>query len=237
MARVLVVEDDDTVAEVAVGYLRRDGHEVRRAATAEQGLALAGEFAPELVVLDLMLPGAGGLWLFRRLRSAGPVAVVVLSALGSERDRVAGLESGVDDYLTKPFSARELALRVRAVLRRTAASAPPPVPAGPLVAGGLTVDVRARRVEVDGAPLSLTVREFDLLAFLLAHPGEVFTRDQLMHEVWGWSVGDPATVTVHVRRLREKVEVDPVHPRLVLTVWGVGYRCDPAGAPAGARTP
>ena len=231
MARVLIVEDDDTVAEVAAGYLRRDGHEVRRAATAARALSVATEFSPELVVLDRMLPGGDGMTVFRRLRDAGPVAVVVLSALGSERDRVTALESGVDDYLSKPFSPRELTLRVRAVLRRVGGAPvgsdviPPPLMAGPL-----RVDTAARTVTRHGAPLSLTVREFDLLAYLLAHPGRAFTRDELMREVWGWSVGDPSTVTVHVRRLREKVEPDPVHPRLVLTVWGVGYRCDPAGA-------
>lgn len=231
MARVLIVEDDDTVAEVAAGYLRRDGHEVRVVGTAAGALSLATAFRPELVVLDRMLPGANGMTVFRRLREGGPVAVVVLSALGSERDRVTALESGVDDYLTKPFSPRELTLRVRAVLRRVGGRPvePDTVPP-PLVAGPLQVDTAARTVTRNGAPLALTVREFDLLAYLVAHPGRAFTRDELMHEVWGWSVGDPATVTVHVRRLREKVERDPVHPRLVLTVWGIGYRCDPAGA-------
>lgn len=234
MARVLVVDDDDTVAEVAVGYLRRDGHDVRRAATARAALSLAAEFGPELVVLDLMLPDAPGTAVFRRLRDRGPVAVVVLSALGSAHDRITGLESGADDYLTKPFSPRELTLRVRAVLRRTATTAPAPEPAGVLAAGSLRVDRTARTATRDGAPVPLTVREFDLLAHLLAHPGRAFTRDELMHQVWGWSVGDPSTVTVHVRRLREKVEADPVHPLLVRTVWGVGYRCDPAGAPGPA---
>ncbi len=231
MARVLVVEDDRTVAEVAVGYLRRDGHEVRAAGTAAQALSVAAGFDPDLVVLDRMLPGGDGLTLFRRLRDAGPVAVVVLSALGSERDRVTALESGVDDYVTKPFSPRELTLRVRAVLRRSDRGAGAPAAAAVLLAGSLAVDTAARTVTRGGAELSLTIREFDLLAFLLSHPGRAFTRDELMHQVWGWSVGDPSTVTVHVRRLREKVEPDPVHPRLVLTVWGVGYRCDPSGAP------
>lgn len=232
MARVLVVEDDDTVAEVAVGYLRRDGHQVHRVATAAAALGEAARLRPELVVLDLLLPDGSGVGVFRRLRDVGPVAVVVLSALGSERDRITGLESGVDDYLAKPFSPRELTLRVRAVLRRVAAEPAPADPAAVLVAGTLRLDPAARTVTRDGVPLSLTVREFDLLAHLLAHPGRAFTRDELMHQVWGWSVGDPSTVTVHVRRLREKVEPDPVRPRLVLTVWGVGYRCDPEGLAA-----
>ncbi|MFF9168526.1 MULTISPECIES: response regulator transcription factor [unclassified Streptomyces] len=224
-ARVLVVDDDPTVAEVVAGYLVRAGCAVDRAADGPSALDQAERNHPDLVVLDLMLPGMDGLEVCRRLRERGPVPVIMLTARGDEDDRVLGLEVGADDYVTKPFSPRELVLRVRSVLRRTR---PGPAP-GPVTAAGLALDPAARRATRDGAELALTLREFDLLAFFLRHPGHAFSREDLMREVWGWDFGDLSTVTVHVRRLRAKVEDDPARPRLIQTVWGVGYRFDPAG--------
>ncbi len=225
---MLVVEDDLTVAEVVLAYLKRAGYEVEHAPDGATALAAAARDWPDLVVLDLMLPGIDGLEVCRRLRATGEVPVIMLTALGSENDRVIGLEVGADDYVTKPFSPRELTLRVRSVLRRAGGpSAPAPGEPTVLAAGGLRMDVTGHRVTRQGEELSLTSREFDLLAFLLAHPGEAFTREALMRAVWGWEFGDQSTVTVHVRRLREKIEVDPADPRLLVTVWGVGYRFDP----------
>ena len=224
VGRVLVVEDDPTVAEVVLAYLRRAGYEAEHAADGPAALASAARSWPDLVVLDLMLPGLDGLEVCRRLRETAAVPVIMLTALGSENDRVMGLELGADDYVTKPFSPRELTLRVRSVLRRGAA--PGTASAEVLRAGPLEVDVTAHRATRDGVELALTTREFDLLAFLLTHPGEAFTREALMRQVWGWEFGDQSTVTVHVRRLREKVEEDPSDPRLLVTVWGVGYRFD-----------
>ncbi|MER6676968.1 response regulator transcription factor [Streptomyces sp. NPDC000983] len=218
--RVLVVDDDPTVAEVVSGYLDRAGYLVDRAADGPDALALAAEHRPDLVVLDLMLPGMDGLEVCRRLRGQGPVPVIMLTARGDEDDRILGLEVGADDYVTKPFSPRELVLRVESVLRRVRRTQP----VEPLRAAGLTLDPAARRATKDGAELALTVREFDLLGFFLRHPGRVFGREDLMREVWGWDFGDQSTVTVHVRRLRGKVEDDPARPRLIRTVWGVGYR-------------
>ncbi|MCD7437244.1 response regulator transcription factor [Streptomyces lincolnensis] len=221
-ARVLVVDDDPTVAEVVSGYLDRAGYVVDRAGDGPDALARAAAHWPDLVVLDLMLPGMDGLEVCRRMRGRGPVPVIMLTARGDEDDRILGLEVGADDYVTKPFSPRELVLRVESVLRRTR----PARPSGALRAAGLVLDPEARRATKDGAELALTIREFDLLAFLLRHPGRVFGREDLMREVWGWDFGDLSTVTVHVRRLRGKVEDDPARPRLIQTVWGVGYRFD-----------
>ncbi len=225
--RVLVVDDDPTVAEVVLEYLRRAGIAAAHVGDGWAAVAAARSDPPDLVVLDLMLPGLDGLEVCRRLREAQPdLPVVMLTALGEESDRITGLELGADDYVTKPFSPRELVLRVESVLRRSA-----PVSGGDqpvLTDGDLVVDPVARRAELGGRPLSLTNREFDLLAFLLAHPGRAFSRDELMREVWGWEVGDRSTVTVHVRRLREKVEVDPAGPVRLVTVWGTGYRWDAA---------
>ncbi|KQP66963.1 response regulator transcription factor [Nocardioides sp. Leaf285] len=223
MALVLVVDDDLTVREVVVSYLRAHGHEVVEAGDGEAALELMGSRPADLVVLDLMLPGIDGLEVCRRLRRGGDVPVVMLTALGEEGDRVAGLEHGADDYVSKPFSPRELALRVDSVLRRT--SEPAEV-VGPrvVVDGDLEVDAARHTVTRAGRELALTAREFDLLWWFLSHPGVAVNRDDLLQEVWGWSVGDRSTVTVHVRRLREKVEQDPTHPRRLLTVWGVGYR-------------
>ncbi|WP_372343467.1 winged helix-turn-helix domain-containing protein [Streptomyces sp. KL116D] len=225
-ACVLVVDDDPTVAEVVAGYLtsgpgtRRPGRGRPRRARPRRGALL------DLVVLDLMLPGMDGLRCAARCASRGPVPVVMLTARGDEDDRILGLEVGADDYVTKPFSPRELVLRVGSVLRRTR-----PAPGlRPLDAAGLAVDPAARRATRGGTELALTLREFDLLAFFLRHPGRAFSREDLMREVWGWDFGDLSTVTVHVRRLRNKVEDDPARPRLIQTVWGVGYRFDAGGA-------
>ncbi|MDQ2813449.1 MAG: response regulator transcription factor [Actinomycetota bacterium] len=229
-ARVLVVDDDPTVAEVVVDYLRHAGMEPRHAADGPAALSLAAEWPPDLVVLDLMLPGIDGLEVCRRLRAASvePAAlpVIMLTALGAETDRVLGLETGADDYVTKPFSPRELALRVQAVLRR--AAAPETGTAAPtLRSGRIEVDVASRRARREGWELALTVREFDLLAFFMSHAGQAFTRAELMEQVWGWSFGDQSTVTVHVRRIRAKVEEEPTSPALLRTVRGIGYCWDP----------
>ncbi|MFB0617760.1 response regulator transcription factor [Streptomyces sp. AGS-58] len=221
-ARILVVDDDPTVAEVVAGYLDRAGHLVDRADDGPTALTRADAHRPDLVVLDLMLPGMDGLEVCRRLRARGPVPVVMLTARGDEEDRILGLEVGADDYVTKPFSPRELVLRVESVLRRTRPQAASP--ARTIGAAGLTLDPAARRAAKHGAELALTLREFDLLSFFLRHPGRAFSREDLMREVWGWDFGDLSTVTVHVRRLRGKVEDDPARPRLIQTVWGVGYR-------------
>ncbi|EPH40208.1 putative Sensory transduction protein regX3 [Streptomyces aurantiacus JA 4570] len=228
---MLVVDDDRTVAEVVTGYLNRAGYEVEQVEDGPAALERAAARKPDLVVLDLMLPGMDGLEVCRRLRARGPVPVIMLTARGDEDDRILGLEIGADDYVTKPFSPRELVLRVESVLRRSQASAPRPRPGSLLRAGGLTVDPAARRATKNGTELALTVREFDLLTFFLRHPGRAFGREELMREVWGWDFGDLSTVTVHVRRLRGKVEDDPATPRLVQTVWGVGYRLDAEPAP------
>jgi DNA-binding response OmpR family regulator len=226
MAQVMVVDDDDTVASVVVSYLHRAGHSTRRLGDGAAVLDAVAAQQPDLLVLDLMLPGVDGLEICRRVRAEWPrLPVVMLTALAEPDDRIAGLELGADDYVTKPFSPRELVLRVESVLRRSAelsTSGPSRV----LSAGAITVDTAARRASRDGAPLALTVREFDLLAFLMSHPGQAFTREQLMKQVWGWTFGDQSTVTVHVRRVREKVEADPTKPTLIQTVWGVGYRLE-----------
>lgn len=222
MARVLVVDDDPTVREVVVSYLRAAKHDVTEAADGEAALVAVRDTFPDLIVLDLMLPGIDGLEVCRRLRTSSDLPIIMLTALGTETDRVVGLELGADDYLTKPFSPRELVLRVESVLRR-AGEGDKPV-AGPLVDGDLVVDSDRHEVLLAGVPLALTGREFDLLRFLMANPGTAYSRDELLRDVWGWSFGDQSTVTVHVRRLREKVEQDPTRPVRLVTVWGVGYR-------------
>ncbi len=226
-ARVLVVDDDLTIAGVVGDYLQDAGLETRHAADGQSALSLAREWPPDIVVLDLMLPGIDGLEVCQRLRAERegqpPVPVIMLTALGEEGDRVAGLETGADDYVTKPFSPRELTLRIQAVLRRTAAQQDTPPPP-PFRAGSVEVDIAARRIRQNDHELALTVREFDLLAFFIIHPGQAFTRPQLLEQVWGWSFGDLSTVTVCVRRLREKLEENPTSPAHLQTVWGVGYR-------------
>jgi DNA-binding response OmpR family regulator len=224
MAEVLVVDDDQTVREVVVSYLKAAGHSVSEAADGAAALDAMRARPADLVVLDLMMPGLDGLEVCRRLRAGGDdVPVIMLTALGSEQDRVIGLELGADDYVTKPFSPRELVLRVDSILRRTASDPAMALPEV-LTDGELVVDAGRHEATLAGAPLALTSREFDLLRYLLAHPGEALSRDDLLREVWGWTIGDQSTVTVHVRRLREKVEPDPTNPTRLVTVWGVGYR-------------
>lgn len=220
--RVLVVDDDPTVSDVVRRYLEREGYQVTLVADGPAALASFARRRPDLVVLDLMLPGIDGLEVCRRLRAGGDdVPIVMLTALGEELDRINGLQLGADDYLTKPFSPRELALRVGSVLRRALRGEPQPEV---LTDRGLVVDTARRTAALRGRPLALTVREFDLLAYLMRHPGRAFTRAELLEGVWGWTFGDQSTVTVHVRRLREKVEDDPARPSRIFTVWGLGYR-------------
>ncbi len=224
---MLVVDDDPTVSDVVRRYLEQDGYRVRLVADGLTALAAVDAERPDLVVLDLMLGGLDGLEVCRRLRRDEPaLPVVMLTALGEESDRVLGLEVGADDYVTKPFSPRELVLRVRSVLRRTAPAARPP--AELLRDGDLVADTGRRVAALGGRPLSLTVREFDLLEFLMRHPARAFSRAELLDRVWGWQFGDQSTVTVHVRRLREKIEVNPSAPGRLVTVWGIGYRYEPA---------
>ena len=219
-----MVDDDLTVRDVVRRYLELAGHQVALADNGEDALAWIAEHEPDLVVLDLMLPGIDGLEVCRRLRTTSAVPVVMLTALGEEENRIAGLQLGADDYVTKPFSPRELALRVSSVLRRATAAMAPTF--RELVDADLRLDVAARTAVLGGTELSLTTREFDLLTFLLSNPGEAFTREQLLEKVWGWDFGDQSTVTVHVRRLREKIELTPAKPTRIATVWGVGYRYD-----------
>ena len=222
---MLVVDDDDTVSDVVDRYLSKAGYDVTVFADGALALAAALQDPPDLVVLDLMLPGLDGLELFRQLRLTAPVPVIMLTALGQESDRLTGLELGADDYITKPFSPRELVLRVQSVLRRATGSLTVDSrPASVLVDGDLQVDLAAHEVTRGGQRLSLTLREYDLLAFLLQHPGQAYSREQLLRLVWGWEYADHSTVTVHVRRLREKIEPDPREPTRVVTVFGVGYR-------------
>ena len=221
--RVLIVDDDPTVSDVVRRYLEQDGCAVRLAADGADGLAAVAADRPDLVVLDLMMPGIDGIEVCRRLRERDAnLPVVMLTALGEEADRVTGLALGADDYVTKPFSPRELATRVRTVLRRAQPAAPPPQR---VEVGSLVVDAGRHEARKDGRLLSLTAREFDLLWFLASNANRVFSRDQLMARVWGYAAAlDTGTVTVHVRRLREKLEDDPSKPDLLETVWGVGYR-------------
>jgi DNA-binding response OmpR family regulator len=229
MGHVMVVDDDPRVSDVVSRYLVRDGHQVDIVGDGLTALKRASVEPPDLVVLDLMLPGMSGLDVCRRLREVAPIPVIMLTARGTEADRVAGLELGADDYVTKPFSPRELALRVGAVLRRSQATAAPESPTL-LSDGDLVVDPIAHTVSLAGSQLVLTAREHDLLVFLLRNPHVAFSREQLFEHVWGWSFGDVSTVTVHVRRLREKIEADPGHPVRLVTVWGVGYRYEPVGS-------
>ncbi len=218
---VLVVDDDATVSDVVRRYLEHAGIAVTLAATGAEALAAYGKSKPDLVVLDLMLPGIDGLEVCRRLRASGDtVPIIMLTALGEEVDRIAGLQLGADDYVTKPFSPRELVLRVQSVLRRSA----PPASSAVLTDSDLSLDPVSRTVLLSGAPLELTVREFDLLHYFMSHPGVALRRSDLLEAVWGWTFGDQSTVTVHVRRLREKIEPDPANPARIQTVWGVGYR-------------
>jgi DNA-binding response OmpR family regulator len=222
MTTVLVVDDEPIVREVVARYLKREGYRTLEAADGNRARELVEQGTPDLVVLDLMIPGTDGLALCRWIRSSSQLPVIMLTARGEEVDRIVGLELGADDYVTKPFSPRELVARVRTVLRR----AEPSVPSGErMTFDDLELVPGTREVKKAGRALQLTAKEFDLLQFLASHPRHVFSRDQLMSRVWGYSAAlDTGTVTVHIRRLREKIEDDPSHPRFLQTVWGVGYR-------------
>jgi len=230
---VLVVDDEPTIVEVVSRYLARAGFMAREAFDGPGAVEAARQHRPDLVVLDVMLPGFDGIEVMRRLHEqpGEPVPVILLTARAEESDRLIGLRRGADDYVVKPFSPAELIARVEAVLRRSARSGSPSDDGAdlePIVHGPLTIDQAARTVTLDGEQLPLTMREYDLLRFLAARPGRVFSRDQLMEEVWGYDFyTDTSTVTVHVRRLRAKLEPDPAHPRFIETVWGVGYRFRP----------
>jgi DNA-binding response OmpR family regulator len=222
MATVLVGDHEPIVREVVVRYLAREGHRTLEAADGDAARGIIEQADPDLVVLDVMLPGADGLELCRWIRGHSELPVIMLTARGEEADRIVGLELGADDYITKPFSPRELAARVRSVLRRTASSLPP---AAALSFGDVELERETREARKSGALIRLTAKEFDLLWFLASHPRRVFSRDQLMASVWGYTAAlDTGTVTVHVRRLREKIEDDPSQPRYLETVWGIGYR-------------
>jgi DNA-binding response OmpR family regulator len=225
MTKVLVVDDEPIVREVVVRYLQREGYTTVEASDGERARILLESDPPDLVVLDVMLPGTDGLELCRWIRSRSELPVILLTARGEEADRIVGLELGADDYVTKPFSPRELAARVRTVLRR----ATPALETDERLAfEGLELDAGTREVRKEGEELKLTAKEFDLLWFLASNPRKVFSRDQLMSRVWGYEAAlDTGTVTVHVRRLREKIEDRPSHPRFLQTVWGVGYRFAP----------
>jgi DNA-binding response OmpR family regulator len=227
-ATVLVVDDEPTIVEIVGRYMERAGFDTYTAADGYRALDAATEHRPDLVVLDVMLPGIDGIEVMERLqeREGPPIAVILLTARGEESDRLVGLRHGADDYVVKPFSPAELVARVEAVLRRTAPPAIEDRP--PIVHGPLRVEPASRRVTLDGKEVHLTMREFDLLAYFAENPGRVFSRDQLMESVWGepW-FDDTSTVTVHVRRLRAKLDDDPAEPRFIETVWGVGYRFRP----------
>lgn len=227
MATVLVVDDEPIVREVVERYLRQDGFQVAVAADGPEALRRFASARPDLVLLDLMLPGMDGLEVCRRIRIESNVPVVMLTAKRDETDTIIGLGVGADDYIAKPFSPRELVARVKAVLRR-ASTPPPPSDGDPIHFGRITIRPDSRRVEVAEQAVDLTAREFDLLLFLASHPGQVFSRDELLDKVWDWAyASDGGTVTVHVRRLRQKVEANPERPRYVKTVWGVGYKFEP----------
>jgi two-component system response regulator ResD len=222
---ILVVDDEPTITDVVSRYLERAGYSTRVAGDGADALRIAGESRPDLVVLDLMLPGMDGLEVMRRLREHEGVSVILLTAKGEHADRIIGLRRGADDYVVKPFSPAELVARVDAVLRRVDNS---PQLKEPISFDDLELDPVARRVTVRGEEAQLTVREYDLLLHFVRHPGQVFSRDQLMDAVWQYSFyTDTSTVTVHVRRLRAKIEEDPSNPRWLQTVWGVGYRFQP----------
>lgn len=221
--RVLVVEDDPTVLEVACTYLQAAGFIVDRATDGFSAIELTRTRTPDLIVLDRMLPGIDGAEVCRRLRQTGTIPIIMLTALGSTDDRIAGLEAGADDYLTKPFSPRELVLRVQSIMRRSVGEF---TPEAAFDLGDFHLEPSARIITKNGTELTLSTREFDLFAFLLKHPRQAFSREALLRSVWGWEFGDLSTVTVTVRRVREKVENDPVDPAILATVWGVGYRLD-----------
>ncbi len=223
---ILVVDDEDTIREVVRRYLERKGFQVREAADGYAAIDAIEELPPDLIVLDLMLPGIDGLTITRHLREKHGIPIIMLTAKGEVSDRIRGLDLGADDYVSKPFSPQELVSRVQAVLRRLDKS--DAADGGVLVFGDLQLDPGSRSVTVAGREVSLTATEFDLLWFLARHPRQVFTRAQLLDHVWGYDYyGDASTVTVHISRLRDKLEADPSSPRHILTVWGVGYKFEP----------
>jgi two-component system, OmpR family, phosphate regulon response regulator PhoB len=225
MTTVLVVDDEPTIREIVVRYLQREGYLTIEAADGNRAREILEAETPGLVVLDVMLPGTDGLELCRWIRSRSKLPVIMLTARGEETDRIVGLELGADDYVTKPFSPRELAARVRTVLRR----AEPQTDSGERLSfDELKLDSASREVTKQGRPVRMTAKEFDLLWFLASHPRRVFSRDDIMRRIWGYSAAlDTGTLTVHVRRLRQKLEDDPSRPRHLETVWGIGYRFTP----------
>lgn len=227
--RILLVDDEQSIREVVGQCLELEGYVVLQAADGLEALRLVAAYPPDLVILDVMLPGIDGLEVCRRLRNMSAVPVLMLTARADEADQLAGFGVGTDDYITKPFGPRELIMRVHAIMRRVEAiSAPAMMLDGTLHRGNLVVRPQLREAERDGVALELTAKEFDLLHFLAAHPRQVFTRQQLLNQVWNYEYyGDGTTVTVHMRRLREKVESDPTRPRHLRTVWGVGYKFEP----------
>jgi len=236
-ARILVVEDEAHIVQLVRLYLTEAGYEVLEAGDGVTALELHARERPDLVVLDLMLPGLDGMEVCRRIRSWASTPILMLTARGMEADRIAGLDLGADDYLTKPFSPREMVSRVRAILRRTAGNlnssgATPYTEDELLRFPGLVINRASRRVEVDGRPVELTAKEFDLLVALAQAPDRVFSREALLTKVWDYAyTGDTRTVDVHIGTLRKKIEPDPAHPHFVKTVWGIGYRFDPRGMP------
>ncbi len=225
---ILVVEDEASIAEVVSLYLKRAGYGVQIASDGKQAMNIFEKQIPDFVILDLMLPEVDGLSLTRWLRDRSNVPIIMLTARREEIDRIAGLEMGADDYVVKPFSPQELVSRVRAVMRRLGREQAEAEPERNLSFDELSIDPRSRVVTLKDMPIELTVKEFDMLYLLARHPKQVFTREQLLERVWGGAQYiDPGTVTVHVRRLREKIEVDPSHPTHLVTVWGVGYKFEP----------
>jgi DNA-binding response OmpR family regulator len=223
---ILIIEDEPSIAEVVEIYLRRAGYQVQTVSDGNAALKWLDQHLPDLVVLDVMLPGTDGFSILRWLRDRSDVPVIIITARREEVERIAGLELGADDYVVKPFSPQELVSRVRAVMRRIHREESRAEQA--LTCGDLVIDPQTRLVSLAGQEISLTSREFDLLWLLVQHPRQVFTREQLLERVWGGSEYiDPGTVTVHLRRLREKIEKDASHPVRLVTVWGVGYKFEP----------
>jgi DNA-binding response OmpR family regulator len=219
---ILVVEDEENIREVVGRYLEREGFNVREAADGYAALDAIADQEPDLIVMDLMLPGIDGLTLTRQVQQQSGIPIIILTARGDTSDRIRGLDWGADDYLPKPFSPRELVSRIHAVLRRVGEAT-----ITELAFGNVTMAQASRQVEKDGEPVSLTAREFDLLWFMASNPSQVFSRETLLENVWGPDfIGDSSTVTVHMRHLREKIELEPSSPRHLVTVWGVGYRFD-----------
>ena len=228
---ILIVDDDPTIRDVLERYLRREGYAVRAAADGQTALQEVRSRKPDLVVLDLMLPGVDGWEICRRLRAESTLPILMLTARGEEYERILGLGLGADDYVTKPFSPGEVVARIQAIFRRIEMARSSLTPSAEIIRSGeMVIDPTTRQAAVRGKALTLTAKEFDLLHFLACHPGQVFSREQLLDQVWGYTyAGEASTVTVHVRHLREKIEPDVANPHLIETVWGVGYRFNPQG--------